>query len=518
MIWNDEGYGAEVHKLTAKGFNEKLAQWVSPDFVALAKAFGGEGSMGNGGAMRAAPIGAYFADDLDRVAREARASAEPTHAHVYAAARVAMDRFANTTVPVVLPLIPAEVRQQFKSATGQELGAYMAECTTATLYSAGSSQVGARKVLAQWARLQLVDEAKAIALAAAAPDVDVKALLRELAASVDDLSSSLRRSGRPKSTYWFGEASRAALEASQLARNAKGITGIATGFADLDRIMGGLQRGDLIIGGARPSMGKTTLGTSVALTAARAGHGVGILSLEMGADKVTARMLADLAYRRSMLIPYQDIITGTITDGDFEQLAILNDQVQSLPIRIDDSAGLTISDIRAKVERMVADFAEAGFTLDMLVIDHLLKVRSTNRYSGNRVLELGEITEGIKELAREFNLAALLLTQLNRAVEQREDKHPTLADLRDSGAIEQDADCVLLLYREAYYLEREKPSDLNRELERDANLAACRHVAEVEVAKQRNGRLGTIELFADMACSHFGNAARNGYAENYRAA
>jgi len=443
---------------------------------------------------------------------------EPIHGHIYAAARIAMDRFSNTTVPVVLPLVSAEARQQFKSATGDELGAYMGQCTTATLFGAGTSHSAARKVIAQWARVQLVNDAKAFALAAAAPEVDVKALLRELASVVDDLSSSVNRSGRAKSSYWLGEASRAALEAAQLARNSRGLTGITTGLSDLDRLTGGLQRGDLILLGARPSMGKTTLATSVALSMAKASHGVGVFSLEMGADKITARMLSDLAYRRSIMIPYQGIISGSISDDNFGELAMISDQVQAMPIRIEDRSGLSISDIRAKVEKMAAEFDAAGFTLDALIIDHLLKIRPTGRYSGNRVLELGEITEGAKELAKEFNLPAVLLTQLNRGVEQREDKRPTLSDLRDSGAIEQDADCVMFLYRDAYYLERDKPTSAGLEMERDAKLDACRYLAEVEVAKQRNGAIATVELFADVSCSFFGNASRHGYAENYRAA
>lgn len=443
---------------------------------------------------------------------------EPVHQQIYIAARAAMDRYSNTTLPVVLQLVPIEVRQQFAAGAGTELGTYMGECTSATLVSAGTSHAAARKVIQQWARIRLVQDAKAMAISAASPDTDVLALLRELASIADELQSSVRRTGRPKSSYWLGEASRLTLEAAQLAKNAGGLTGITTGLTDLDRLTGGLQRGDLILLGARPSMGKTTLGTSVALSTARAGNGVGIFSLEMAADKITARMLSDQAYRRTIMIPYQGIIAGTISDDEFDQLAHVGEQVQALPIRIEDSAGLTISDIRAKVEGMAAQFDAAGYTLDALVIDHLLKIRPTGRYSGNRVLELGEITEGVKELAKEFNLAALLLTQLNRAVEQREDKRPTLSDLRDSGAIEQDADAVMFLYRDAYYLEREKPASASRQLERDADLDACRYLAEVEVAKQRNGRVATVELFADVSCSYFGNASRQGYGENTRAA
>lgn len=439
---------------------------------------------------------------------------EPVHQAIFAAARVAHDRFSRTTIPTVVQLLPSEVKAQFKTATGRELAAYMAECTSATVYGVGTATRAARNVLGQWARLRLASEARLVATAADAPDADPVTLLRELASTVDDIGSSLRSGGRQTSTRWIGAAADDALAAAVAARDKGGLTGITTGLADLDRLTGGLQRGDLVLLGARPSMGKTSIATSIALSAARKGSGVGVFSLEMGADKVTTRMLSDMAYRRAALIPYEAVITGNASDAELEQLAEIASEFHRMPIRIEDAAGLTISDIRAKVEGMVAEFEAAGFTLDALVIDHLLKVRPTGRYSGNRVLEIGEITEGLKELAREFSMPVLLLTQLNRAVEQRDDKRPTLADLRDSGAIEQDADAVMFLYRESYYLAREKPSSAARQIERDADLAACINKAEVEIAKQRNGRLGTVELFTEIGCSYFGNAARHTYGED----
>lgn len=433
---------------------------------------------------------------------------EPVHKHLFAAARVAQERFSATTIPVVVRLLSEEVRKEFKAATGGEIAAYMAKCTSATMYGAGTAARAARNVAAQAARLRLADEARLVAEAAQSTDCDPVALLRELAGTIDQIGSSLRRGAKGQSRVSAGTAAENAMVAAKEARERNGLTGITTGLADLDRLTGGLQRRDLILLGARPSMGKTTLGTSIGLSAARAGNGVGVFSLEMDQAKLTTRMMSDMAYRYSAMIPYEAVINGSIPQDKLDQLESLVPNFRALPIWIDDASGLTISDLRAKTEAMVAEAAEAGFTLDLLIVDHLLKVRPSQRYSGNRVLELGEITEGLKELAREFNLSVLLLTQLNRALEQRDDKRPTLADLRDSGAIEQDADTVMFLFRESYYLSREKPTNATRAMERDADLAACINKAEVEIAKQRNGRTATVELFTDIGCSYFGNAAR----------
>jgi len=271
-----------------------------------------------------------------------------------------------------------------------------------------------------------------------------------------------------------------------------------------------MQRKDLILLGARPSMGKTSIATVMAASAAAAGCGIGVLSLEMDTRKLMTRVASDLLHRTGIHVPYENLINGRVDESDIALVERAIARAHALPIFIDDQSGLSISDIRFKVESLIADAEAAGFTLDMLIVDHLLKVRPTSRYAGNRVHEIGEITEGLKELAREYDFAALLLTQLNRAVETRDDKRPTLADLRDSGAIEQDADTVMFLYREAYYIAREKPANAEAARIRDEKLTECEHKAELEVAKQRNGQVRTVELWCDMAYSAFRNAARYG--------
>jgi replicative DNA helicase len=297
------------------------------------------------------------------------------------------------------------------------------------------------------------------------------------------------------------------------AREKKGLTGITSGLADVDRSTGGFLRRDLTLIGARPSMGKTTLGSAIALSAAKSGAGVGFFSLEMDTSKVVTRMCSDLAHRRDVKIPYENVLNGSATENDLQTLEWAMEEFLDLPLWVEDAAGLSIVDIRIKTEAMIAEAEEAGFTIDMLVFDHLGKIRPSSRYAGNKVHEIGEITEGLKELAREYNLSAILLSQLNRAVEQRDNKRPMLSDLRDSGAIEQDADTIMFLYREAYYLAREKPESYSRQIERDADLSGCINKGELEIAKQRNGRIQTIELFMDLQYSAVRNAAREGYGD-----
>lgn len=435
---------------------------------------------------------------------------EPIHQRVFELCRTAHDRYSSTTLPVVSKLIDEQLAKDFKTLTGDELGVYLAKCVSSTVYGAGSLAKGARNVMNQWGRIRLATDAGAVASAASDPSADPIELIRSFGAAMDDVVSSLRRGGRGKTRQTIIDASRAALAASREARANKGLTGITTGLVDIDRATGGLQRRDLIVAGGRPGMGKTTFGTNVARAAAAAGHGVGFLSLEMDTKKLVTRFQSDIAHSQGARVAYQDIINGVADDDSLSAVSDAMETFGALPIWIEDQGGLTISDIRVKVEAMIAEADHAGFSIDLLAVDHLLKIRPSRRYAGQRVQEIAEITDGLKEMAREYDMAVLLLTQLNREVEKRDDKRPTLADLRDSGAIEQDADTIMLLYREAYYLEREKPQGLNRQMEQQADLAACIHKAEIDIAKQRNGRVQSIEVWADMALSAFRNAARPG--------
>ena len=433
---------------------------------------------------------------------------EPVHQLVYTAIQRANEAYGTTTLPTVAKLIPAQPAADFQSATGRPLTAYLAECLSGTTYEPATSRIGAKAVVAQWARLNLGHEASLLATAASDPAADPMHLARGLAEHVDELTSHLRRGHRTRSRYRIDDAARVALAAAREARNRRGLVGITSGLIDLDNAMGGLLRRDLIVVAARPSMGKTTLATSICTAAARSGVGVGMFSMEMDAAKLGARCISDIAHGQGHRVPYQNIINGTISEDDDQALDRAAAAYHSLPFWIEDASGLSMSEIRAKAEGMIADAEEAGTPLGMLVLDHLTKIRPSARYAGNRANEVMEVTDGLKELAREHDLAVVLLSQLNRGVEGRDDKRPQLMDLRDSGAIEQDADAVLFLYREAYYLEKAPPADGSRRLDWEADLHAVRNVAELAIAKQRNGPTTTVQLHMDVACSAVRNAAR----------
>lgn len=251
----------------------------------------------------------------------------------------------------------------------------------------------------------------------------------------------------------------------------------------------------------------TTLGLSTAIKAAKSGAGVGFVSLEMDADKLAARAISDIAYDWGVKVPYSDIIKGNVSDADLDSLTSGSIDLDRLPIWIEEQSGLSMTDIRVKAEAMMEDMQRQGASLDLLLIDHLGLIRPGGRYSGNRVQEISEMTAGCKALAREYGIAVVLLSQLNRAVESRDNKVPKLSDLRDSGSIEQDADTIIFLYREAYYLQREKGGGHEKERERAERLADCEYKLEFHIAKQRNGPLRSIDLFVDVACSAVRNSA-----------
>jgi replicative DNA helicase len=299
----------------------------------------------------------------------------------------------------------------------------------------------------------------------------------------------------------FRAASNTAITQANLAFKRKGtIIGVPTGLRDLDNLLGGLQDSDLLILAGRPSMGKTALATTIAYQAAlrfQRDHeesdiaqkskpkSVGFFSLEMSAEQLANRVLAARSRVQS-----NRILRGDMTDEEFEKLLTADQELASLPCYIDDTPALTISALRTRARRL-----KRTQNLGLLVVDYLQLVRGSSASSQqNRVNEVSEITQGLKAIAKELNLPVIALSQLSRAVEQREDKRPQLSDLRESGSIEQDADVVMFVYREQYYVERKMPSD-----ETSAEYAAWNehyqrvmNKAEVIIAKQRHGPIGHV--------------------------
>ena len=282
--------------------------------------------------------------------------------------------------------------------------------------------------------------------------------------------------------------------------NDDGSSRITTGLRDLDKALcGGWRRKQYAILAGRPSMGKTTVATSAMLRTAKAGHGVLMLSLEMPTEEVTARAMTDLAYSSTRKIAYNEFRAGKLTDGDMAQMGQAGATFRKLPLVIDDQRGLTIAEIGARIRSQAQRFEKAGIKLGLVVIDHLGFIRASDRYRGNRVHEVTEISSGLGQIAKEQDIALLVLCQLNRGTESRENKRPTLADLRDSGSLEQDADVVIFTFRESYYLERMRcDAGSQAELQRQTELDACRNTLELLISKNRNGPTTTVTLYCDM--------------------
>jgi replicative DNA helicase len=297
-----------------------------------------------------------------------------------------------------------------------------------------------------------------------------------------------------------------AIEHAEKAFNAEGqVTGVTTGLRDLDKKLGGLQGSDLLILAARPSMGKTALATKMAYEAAKAyaksggkeGAVVGFFSLEMSSDQLAGRILADVSS-----ISGDRIRRGDIQESDFQKFVAASRELSAVPLYIDDTPSLSIGAVRARARRL-----KRQHNLGLIVIDYLqlLSGSGTQQSQTSRVNEVSEITRGLKALAKELQVPVVALSQLSRAVESREDKRPQLSDLRESGSIEQDADVVMFLYREEYYLSRLKPDEeqIEKYDEWTKKLQRTANKAEVIVAKQRHGPIGTIETFFDGAYTRF---------------
>jgi len=300
----------------------------------------------------------------------------------------------------------------------------------------------------------------------------------------------------------FTDAVKSAVDMANAAYMRDGhLSGIATGFRDLDRRMGGLQSSDLIVLAGRPGMGKSSLATNIAFNIAhayepaqqadgsmRAANGgvVGLFSLEMSSEQLATRIISEQTE-----IPSSKIRRGEISETDFEKLVACSQMMQKIPLYIDQTGGISIAQLAARARRLKR---QRG--LDLIVIDYIqLMTGSSKRAGENRVQEVTEITTGLKALAKELNVPIVALSQLSRQVESRDDKRPQLSDLRESGSIEQDADVVLFIYREEYYLRNKEPKPGTEEyIKWETAMNEARGKAEVIVAKQRHGPTGTVPL------------------------
>ena len=305
----------------------------------------------------------------------------------------------------------------------------------------------------------------------------------------------------------FDEAVKFTIEmATNAYKNEEGIVGVPTGLRDLDDRLGGLHKSDLIIIAGRPSMGKTALATNIAFNAAKniqennKKSCVAFFSLEMSSEQLSTRILAEQSRIKS-----NDIRRGKISDEQFDKFIETSKNISELPLFIDETPAISIAALSNRARRV-----KRLYGLDMIVVDYIQLMRASLNNKDGRVQEISEITQGLKAIAKELAVPVLALSQLSRAVEQRDDKKPQLADLRESGSIEQDADVVMFVYREAYYLERKEPRPATVEhAEWQAKMNEVSNLAEIIISKQRHGPTGNVNLEFEAMFTKFKDIQNN---------
>ena len=290
----------------------------------------------------------------------------------------------------------------------------------------------------------------------------------------------------------FDEAMKQTIEmASAAYKNDEGIVGVPTGLRDLDDKLGGLHQSDLIIIAGRPSMGKTSLATNIAFNAAQKlqdngkKSSIAFFSLEMSSEQLSTRIISEQAR-----ISSNDIRRGRISDEQFDKFLETSKNISELPLYIDETPAISIAAMSNRARRI-----KRLFGLDMIVVDYIQLMRGTTYNKDGRVQEISQITQGLKAIAKELSVPVVALSQLSRQVEQRDDHKPQLADLRESGSIEQDADVVMFVYREGYYLQRKEPREATVEhAEWQAKMNEVAHLAQIIIGKQRHGPIGNVTL------------------------
>ncbi|WP_270729753.1 replicative DNA helicase [Shimia sp. Alg240-R146] len=444
-------------------------------------------------------------DIFDRVASVITAEHfyDPVHARIYevAAARIAKNNLAS---PVTLKAF-LEDDEGLKELGGP---AYLARLAGAAI-SAFAARDYAQMIYDMAIRRELIGLGDNISTKARKADVKLEP--KEQIVEAEQALYKLSEQGQTERGFvsFLKAVTEAVNTANAAYQRDGGLAGISTGLIDLDKKLGGLHPSDLLILAGRPSMGKTSLATNIAFNVAKAykkgikpdgtegtveGGVVGFYSLEMSAEQLAARILSEAAE-----IPSEQIRKGDMTETEFRRFVEAAKSLEACPLYIDDTPALPIAQLAARARRL-----KRTHGLDLLIIDYLQLCRGT---AENRVQEIGEISMGMKAIAKELNIPVIGLSQLSRTVESRDDKRPQLSDLRESGSIEQDADVVMFVFREEYYVEREKPSDekLDEMAGWQERMERLHGRAEVILGKQRHGPIGTVDLSFEGRFTRFGN-------------
>ena len=335
-------------------------------------------------------------------------------------------------------------------------------------------------------------------------DHDGQTIIENFEKSLFDLAE---KGSLSSSLVKFDEAMKLTIEmASSAYKNEEGIVGVPSGLTDLDDRLGGMHKSDLIIIAGRPSMGKTALATNIAFNAAKKiqddgrKSSVAFFSLEMSSEQLSTRILAEQSRIKS-----NDIRRGRISEEQFDKFIETSKNISELPLYIDETPAISIAALSNRARRI-----KRLFGLDLIVVDYIQLMQGTTFNKDGRVQEISQITQGLKAVAKELSVPVLALSQLSRAVEQRDNHKPQLSDLRESGSIEQDADVVMFVYREAYYLERKEPRPATVEhAEWQAKMSEVSNLAEIMISKQRHGPTGNIMLEFEAMFTKFKDLQNN---------
>ena len=443
---------------------------------------------------------------------------EPVHGRIYDAILKLIDRNMLANPVTLKPLFEAD-------ETLKELGgpAYLAQLT-----GSSAALIGGRDFAIQIYELALLRELVAVGrdmvekALDTSEEINPKGLVEEAETALYRVAEQGGESGGTKT---FAQATMMAVKQAEKAQNSGGhISGVTTGLADVNARTGGLQRSDLLILAGRPGMGKTSLATNIAFNAAQRwvrdmedgippekslGAKTAFFSLEMSADQLATRVLAE-----NSGVVGSKIRKGELSAEEFKHFARAAAELETLPLYIDDTPGLTIAALRTRARRM-----KRKFGIGLIVVDYLQLLQGGGRGgTDNRVQEIPEISRGLKTLAKELDVPVLALSQLSRAVEQREDKKPQLSDLRESGSIEQDADIVMFVYREEYYVAAKEPKGDSADPKADEayrqwqlEMQEAFQKAELIIAKQRHGATGKVRLKFDSAITRFSDYVDDSY-------
>lgn len=409
----------------------------------------------------------------------------PLHREIYREFEIAVENGSAISVLSIRSKLP------YKEWEGQDVGKYLISLMTSTTVFRFNIEAYQRNLKDSATKWRLHELAESVL----DHEGDTAEIISDLEVGLSNIHKGI--SGKTKEMPEMIEESLVELENIQ-----RGVLkGLPTRLSYLDHLIGGLHGGRLYIIAGRPAMGKSTLASQIAMNIVRQGKAVLFFNLEMGYKEQLKRVYSEMIYNHNpdLAVHYKDM-DNKLEPIDFEKVCRVANKLKLEPLRVDDTCNLSLMRLKTKIRAYMRQFERANIEMGVIFVDYLQLMAAGSSYRGNRVQEISELTRGLKLLANELELPIVVLAQLSRAVEQRENKRPMLSDLRESGSIEQDADAVLFTYRPEYYLEKEQPKEgTDKFIQWQVEMQEVSNMMEIIVAKQRNGPTGIAYQSCDLA-------------------